>query len=223
MGQVLHGNATTTEAIRRTVQNSQESLRALSKRYGINQKTVAKWRKRASTAELPTVPKEAKSTFLSVEEEAVIVALRRYTLLLLDDCLLCAEADYTVPDPVFLASLPATLWHQPPAASRQLPAGCRRPPILGVVGAEDLEDLLRRHHEPRRTFGHRHVGDTGPRLARPRFTQAFFRQCRGLDIASRWIVLIQTEDTHHDHSKHLGFKRQEGVNRNLGSSISPSA
>ncbi|EJZ18562.1 integrase, catalytic region [Rhizobium sp. Pop5] len=40
MGQVLHGSATTTEvAIRRAIQNSEESLRALSKRYGINQKT----------------------------------------------------------------------------------------------------------------------------------------------------------------------------------------
>ena len=87
MGQVLHGSATTTEAIRRAIQNSQESLRALSKRYGINQKTVAKWRKRASTADLPTGPKEPKSTVLSVEEEAVIVAFRRYTLLPLDDCL----------------------------------------------------------------------------------------------------------------------------------------
>jgi hypothetical protein len=44
MGQVLHGSATTTEAIRRAIQNSQASLRALSKRYGINQKTVAKGR-----------------------------------------------------------------------------------------------------------------------------------------------------------------------------------
>ncbi len=43
MGQVLHGSATTTEAIRRAIQNSQESLRALARRYGVNQKTVAKW------------------------------------------------------------------------------------------------------------------------------------------------------------------------------------
>lgn len=48
MGQVLHGSATTTEAIRRAIQNSQESLRTLAKRYGINQKTVAKWKKRTS-------------------------------------------------------------------------------------------------------------------------------------------------------------------------------
>ena len=73
MGQVLHGSATTTEAIRRAIQNSQESLRALSKRYGINQKTVAKCRKRASTADLPTGPKEHKSTVLSVEEEAALL------------------------------------------------------------------------------------------------------------------------------------------------------
>lgn len=45
MGQVLHGSATTTEAVRRAIQNSQACLRALAKRYGINQKTVAKWRK----------------------------------------------------------------------------------------------------------------------------------------------------------------------------------
>jgi transposase-like protein len=85
MGQVLHGCATTTEAIRRAIQNSQASLRALSKRYGINQKTVAKWRKRTSVADLPTGPKEPKSTMLSIEEEAIIVAFRKHTLLPLDD------------------------------------------------------------------------------------------------------------------------------------------
>lgn len=37
MGQILHRGARTTEAVRRAIQNSQESLRALSKRYGINQ------------------------------------------------------------------------------------------------------------------------------------------------------------------------------------------
>jgi hypothetical protein len=87
MGQVLHGCATTTEAIRRAIQNSQESLRALAKRYGINQKTVAKWKARKTVADLPTGPKEAKSTILSIEDEAIIVAFRRHTLLPLDDCL----------------------------------------------------------------------------------------------------------------------------------------
>src|SRR5262249_15528804 len=63
------------------------SLRALAKRYGINQKTVSKWKKRTSVADLPTGPREPRSTVLSVEDEAVIVALRRYTPLPLDDCL----------------------------------------------------------------------------------------------------------------------------------------
>jgi hypothetical protein len=41
------------------MQSSEESLRAHSVRYGINQKTVAKWKKRASVADLPTGPKDA--------------------------------------------------------------------------------------------------------------------------------------------------------------------
>ena len=87
MGQVHHGSATTTAAVRRAIQHSQESLRALAKRYGVNQKTVAKWRKRTSDADLPTGPREPRSTVLSTEEEAVVVAFRRHTLLPLDDCL----------------------------------------------------------------------------------------------------------------------------------------
>ena len=87
MGQILHGSATTTEAVRRAIQNSQESLRRLAKRYGINQKTVSKWKKRTSVADLPTGPKEPKSTVLSAEAEAIIVAFRRHSLLPLDDCL----------------------------------------------------------------------------------------------------------------------------------------
>src|SRR5450631_1168331 len=87
MGQILHGSATTTAAVRRAIRHSRESLRALANRYGVNQKTVAKWKKRTSAADLPTGPKEPKSTVLSIEEEAVIVAFRRHTLLPLDDCL----------------------------------------------------------------------------------------------------------------------------------------
>ena len=87
MGQIQHGCATTTEAVRRAIQHSQESLSGLAKRYGINQKTVAKWKKRSSVVDLPTGPKEAHSTVWSLEEEAVVVAFRRHTLLPLDDCL----------------------------------------------------------------------------------------------------------------------------------------
>jgi len=95
MGQVLHGSARTTAAVRRAIQHSQESLRDLAKRYGINQKTVAKWKQRSSTADLPTGPREPRSTVLSLDDEAIIVAFRRHTLLPLDDCLYTLQA--TIP------------------------------------------------------------------------------------------------------------------------------
>lgn len=41
MGQVLHGSAHTTAAVRRAIQHRQASPRQLCWRYGINQKTVA--------------------------------------------------------------------------------------------------------------------------------------------------------------------------------------
>ena len=87
MGQVLHGSATTTEAVRRAIQARQESVRAAAKRFGISPTTVQKWRRRQTTADARMGPKEPRSTVLTVEEEAVVVAFRRHTLLPLDDCL----------------------------------------------------------------------------------------------------------------------------------------
>lgn len=95
MGQVLHSSTTTTEAVRRAIQHSQESLRSLARRYGLNPKTVAKWKRRGSVADLPSGPKEPGSTVLSIEEDTIIVAFRRHTLLPLDDCLYALQA--TVP------------------------------------------------------------------------------------------------------------------------------
>ena len=68
-------------------QRSQASLTTLSRELGINSKTVAKWRKRATVEDLKTGPKAPHSTILSESEEAMVVAFRRHTLLPLDDCL----------------------------------------------------------------------------------------------------------------------------------------
>lgn len=87
MGQVLHGSARATEAVRRALQRSEDSVRALAKRYGISPTTVQKWRKRTSVADQKMGPAEPHSTTLSLEQEAMIVAFRRHTLLPLDDCL----------------------------------------------------------------------------------------------------------------------------------------
>ena len=83
-GQILHGSARTTEAVRRAIQHSQESIRALAGHYGINPKTVAKWKRRTTAADAAMGPKAPSSTVLTVEEEAIIVAFRKHTLLPLD-------------------------------------------------------------------------------------------------------------------------------------------
>ena len=92
MGQVLHGSARTTAAVRRAIQQSQASMRVLAQRHGINPKTVAKWKKRGSVADQPTGPKDPRSTVLTLDEEAIVVAFRRHTLLPLDDCLYALQA-----------------------------------------------------------------------------------------------------------------------------------
>src|SRR5882724_2989548 len=74
MGQVLHGSATTTHAIRAAIQRSKASIQALSERHGINPKTVAKWRRRASPEDCRMGPKVPHSTVLSAEEELLIVS-----------------------------------------------------------------------------------------------------------------------------------------------------
>lgn len=87
MGQILHGSAKTTHAVRAAIQRSKASIQELASRYDLNPKTVMKWRKRAFLYDAPMGPKVPRSTVLSAEEEALAVAFRKHTLLPLDDCL----------------------------------------------------------------------------------------------------------------------------------------
>ncbi|MCJ2081215.1 IS481 family transposase, partial [Methylobacterium sp. J-090] len=64
-----------------------ERVRALAGRYSVSPTTVQKWRTRATTADARMGPKAPRSTVLTVEEEAIIVAFPRNKLLPLDDCL----------------------------------------------------------------------------------------------------------------------------------------
>ena len=102
MGQILHGSATTTHAVRAAIQRSCASNAALSRELGINVKTVAKWRKRQTVEDVRMGPKDAHSTVLSVEEEAVIVhaAAARWLSL-------CPAAEHPTSDAFFAASMPA--------------------------------------------------------------------------------------------------------------------
>src|SRR3546814_15348913 len=91
MGQLLHGSAKTTHAVRAELQRSQAPVAQLAKRYGINEKTVIKWRSRPSVEDMPVGPTERRSTVLSPMEEAAIVALRVQARLPLDDVFLTLQ------------------------------------------------------------------------------------------------------------------------------------
>lgn len=95
MGQILHACAKTTEAVRKHIQSSKESISALANKYSINPKTVAKWKKRNYVCDAAMGPKQVRSTVLSIEEEAACIAFRKTTLLPLDDCLYALQT--TIP------------------------------------------------------------------------------------------------------------------------------
>ena len=134
MGQVLHGSATTTEAVRRAIQHSQESLRSLAKRYGINQKTVAKWKKRTSVADLPNRSEGAEVDGAvgrgrggsSLPSAGTPSAARRLPLR--------ASGDDPAPDAIVPASLPA--------APRDLPLARGRRRQACKEEVQDLSDRL---------------------------------------------------------------------------------
>ena len=86
MSNKIHGRATTTPAIRKAIQESTNTILTLAKRYGINPKTVLKWKHRKSVKDQRPGP-EAKSTSLTRTEEAAVITFRKHTLLPLDDCL----------------------------------------------------------------------------------------------------------------------------------------
>ncbi len=87
MRQVLHESAKTMYITRAELQRSQTSTQALALQYGLNVKTIAKWRKRDFTHDVAMGPNKRSSRVLSIEEEAMCVAFRQHTLLPLDDCL----------------------------------------------------------------------------------------------------------------------------------------
>ena len=65
----LHGSARTTPRVRAELQRAEEGTRALAARYGLNPKTVAKWRNRTTTADAAMGPTRPRSTTLTEAEE----------------------------------------------------------------------------------------------------------------------------------------------------------
>src|ERR671916_3501254 len=85
----LHGSARTTPRVRAELQAAQAPTRSLAARFGLNPKTVAKWRRRTTVTDAPMGPRRPRSTVLTEAEEAIVVEFRRRTLLPLDDVLGC--------------------------------------------------------------------------------------------------------------------------------------
>ena len=119
MGQVRHGSATTTYAVRAAIQRSQASLAQLSGEFGINPKTVAKWRKRATVrgpedrsegAALDGPDRGGRGDDRRVPASHAAAAGRLP---------LRAAADDPAPDAVSPSPLPAAAWHLPLAGRRR--------------------------------------------------------------------------------------------------------
>ena len=103
MGQIRHGCAPTTQAIKATIQRSQAMNAAPSREDGINVKTVAKWRKRETldnrkTGLMEPSLTELGLTVLNPAEETMVVALgviRCFRLMIA--CMLCNLLAQNVP------------------------------------------------------------------------------------------------------------------------------
>jgi hypothetical protein len=83
-GDVRRDEAKKARSLRGSLKHTRDGP-DITSRYGVNPKTIAKWKARSSVPDLPTGPKKSRPTVLTVEEEAVVVAFRRHTLLPLDD------------------------------------------------------------------------------------------------------------------------------------------
>ena len=81
-----HTCTTTTPRIRRAIQASEEKDIVLAERYGVNLKTIAKWRWRDFASDARMGPKNPTSSVLNQNQEAIILAYRWRTRLTLNDC-----------------------------------------------------------------------------------------------------------------------------------------
>jgi hypothetical protein len=65
--------------VRRAIQPSQERLATLAERDALTPKPVAKWKQRTQVHDAPMGPRPPRSTGLTLEAEALMVAFRKPT------------------------------------------------------------------------------------------------------------------------------------------------
>ena len=64
-----HGSATTTPSVREAIQASEEKNTVLAKRYGVDRKTIAKWKACKFSSDVRMGPKNPRSKFLTLDDE----------------------------------------------------------------------------------------------------------------------------------------------------------
>ena len=82
----LHKRASTTRKIRRLIQNSSASNPALARQWGVNVKTIAKWKARQTVEDAPIGQKRHGRLALTPLNEAILLFFRKGGQLPLDDC-----------------------------------------------------------------------------------------------------------------------------------------
>lgn len=87
----LHANATTTPRIRRYIQHSDKSDRALAKELGISVATVRRWRQRQDVADQYTTTKNVHKS-LTPEQSVLINIMRQKLMTPLDELLVIVNS-----------------------------------------------------------------------------------------------------------------------------------
>ena len=80
MGSLHHSNATSTVAVRKEIQASKESAARLAVRFGLNEKTILKWRHAASPYDGKSGAKKPKSVLTEVDEGCTALYAARHGL-----------------------------------------------------------------------------------------------------------------------------------------------
>lgn len=90
MGQVLHKCAKTTHRTRKEIQQSKEGILQLAKKYGVNHKTILKWRNRKTVEDGKMGPIKTPAVLTPLEQK-IVVDFRIKTELPLDDVLIALK------------------------------------------------------------------------------------------------------------------------------------
>jgi AcrR family transcriptional regulator len=118
-------------ALRTALRESGESIRTLAARHSLNPKTVAKWRGRPDPADRPRGPR--RSAALAREQEAAILAFRRYLPLSLDDSMALLGPRFPALSRSALHRLFRRHGLSRPVRPAGLPEAARRPGCFHIV------------------------------------------------------------------------------------------